>query len=70
MSVNFDGYLIPGINRIGRIRSNINTNLDWELFNDFYLKWSLFYSSDNQPLSGVDVRNDWGTSFGIEFKFQ
>lgn len=70
VSVNFDGYLIPGINRLGRIRSNINTNLDWELFNDFYLKWSLFYSSDSQPLSGVDVRNDWGTSFGIEFKFQ
>ncbi|HSH19758.1 MAG TPA: DUF481 domain-containing protein [Draconibacterium sp.] len=70
VSFNFDGYVIPGINRFGRVRSSVNGDLNWELFNDFYLKWTLFYSSDNEPLSGADVKNDWGTSLGIEFKFQ
>lgn len=69
VSFNFDGFLIPSFNYKGRLRSSINSDLNWELFNDFYLKWSLFFSSDNKPLSGVDVRNDWGTSLGIEFTF-
>lgn len=69
VTYNFEGYLLPGLNRFGRIRSEINTDLNWEMFKDFYLKGSLFFSSDNEPLSGVDVRTDWGTSLGLEFKF-
>ena len=69
VTFNFDGYLFPGLNRFGRIRSEINTDLKWEMFKDFFLKGSLFYSFDNEPLSGVDVRTDWGTSLGLEFKF-
>ncbi len=64
-----DSYLIPSFTVPGRLRSTINADLNWEIFNDFYLKWNLFFSSDNKPLSGVDTRNDWGTSFGIEFRF-
>jgi hypothetical protein len=69
ITYNFDGYLFPGLTRFGRVRTEINTNLKWELFKDFFLKGSLFYSFDNQPLSGVDVHTDWGTSVGLEFKF-
>ena len=69
VTYNFEGYLIPGLSRFGRVRTEINTDLKWELFKDFYLKGSLFYSFDNQPLSGVDVHTDWGTSVGLEFKF-
>lgn len=69
VSYNFEGYIFPGLNRFGRIRSEINTDLKWELFNDFFLKASLFLSSDNEPLSGVDVHTDWGTSLGVEYKF-
>lgn len=69
VSFNFEGYLIPGLNHFGRIRSSINSDLKWEMFKDFYLKGSLFFSSDNKPLSGVDVKSDWGTSLGLEFKF-
>lgn len=69
VTYNFDGYLYPGLNRFGRVRSEINTDLKWELFKDFYLKGSLFYSFDNEPLSGVDLHTDWGTSIGFEFKF-
>lgn len=69
VSFDFNGFIIPSYNLWGRVRSSIDSSLNWELFNDFYLKSSLFYSSDNQPLSGVDVHSDWGTSLGIEFKF-
>ncbi len=69
VTFDFDGFLFPGLNRIGRIRSEISTDFKWELFKDFFLKGSLFYSFDNEPLSGVDVHTDWGTSLGLEFKF-
>lgn len=69
VSYNFEGYVLPGLNRFGRVRSDINTDLNWEIFKDFYLKGSLFYSFDNEPLSGVDIHADWGTSLGFEFKF-
>jgi hypothetical protein len=69
VSFDFDGFVIPSYNLWGRVRSSVNSSLNWELFNDFYLKGSLFFSSDNQPLSGVDVHSDWGTSLGIEYKF-
>jgi hypothetical protein len=69
VTYNFEGYLFPGLNRFGRVRSEINTDLNWEIFKDFYLKGSLFYSFDNEPLSGVDIHTDWGTSLGFEFKF-
>jgi hypothetical protein len=69
VSFDFEGFLFPGLNRFGRVRSEINTDFKWEMFKDFFLKGSLFFSSDNEPLSGVDVRTDWGTSIGLEFKF-
>jgi hypothetical protein len=69
VSFDFEGFLLPGLNRFGRVRSEINTDFKWEMFKDFFLKGSLFFSSDNEPLSGVDVRTDWGTSIGLEFKF-
>lgn len=69
VSFNFEGFLLPGLNRFGRVRSEVNSDFKWEIFKDFFLKGSLFFSSDNEPLSGVDVRTDWGTSLGFEFKF-
>jgi hypothetical protein len=69
VSFNFSGYLLPGFNHPGRIRSTVNTDMKWEMFKDFFLKWSLFHNFDNEPLSGVDIRTDWGTSLGLEFKF-
>ena len=69
VSFDFEGFLLPGLNRFGRVRSEINTDFKWEIFKDFFIKGSLFFSSDNEPLSGVDVRTDWGTSLGFEFKF-
>ncbi len=68
VSINFQGNLIPGLSEFGRLRSETDANLKWEIFNDFFLKLTFYDSFDNKPLSGVDVRNDWGFTFGLEFK--
>lgn len=69
ISVNFQGAFLPSLNRWGRIRSDISSDLNIELFHDFYLKGTLFYNYDNEPLSGVDITTDWGTTLGFEYKF-
>ena len=61
--------LIPSLNDFGRLRSNINSNLRWEVFNDFYLKWSFYYTHDNKPLSDTGAKSDWAiTLLGLEYK--
>lgn len=61
--------LIPSINDPGRIRNNITSNLKWEIFNDFFLKWSFYFSYDNRPLSETAAKFDWAVSLlGVEYK--
>jgi hypothetical protein len=69
VSLDLDASLIPSINNPGRIRSNINSNLKWELFNDFFLKWTFYFSFDSRPLSESAEKSDWAISMlGIEYK--
>jgi hypothetical protein len=69
VSFNFTGDLIPSLTSLGRIRTKINSNLKWEIFNDFYLKWTFYYNFDSQPLSETAERNDWAvTLIGVEYK--
>jgi hypothetical protein len=69
--VSFDltASLIPSINDLGRVRSNINSNLKWEIFTDFFLKWSFYFSYDSKPLSETAAKFDWAVSLlGLEYK--
>ncbi len=69
VSFNFTGDLIPSLTTLGRVRTKIDSNLKWEIFNDFYLKWTFFYNYDSQPLSTEAERNDWAvTLIGVEYK--
>ncbi len=69
VSFTFTGDLIPSLTTLGRIRAKIDSNLKWEVFNDFYLKWTFFYNFDSQPLSITAERNDWAiTLIGVEYK--
>jgi hypothetical protein len=61
--------VIPSFTNIGRVRSNITSNLKWEVFNDFYLKWTFYYSFDNRPLDAGASKTDWAINMlGIEYK--
>ena len=69
VSFNLSANLLPNLTTLGRIRTNIDTNLKWEVFNDFYLKWTFYYNYDNQPLSETAEKNDWAvTLIGVEYK--
>jgi hypothetical protein len=69
VSFNFTGLLIPSLTTLGRVRTNIDSNLKWEVFTDFFLKWTFFYNFDSQPLSETAERNDWAvTLIGLEYK--
>ena len=39
LSFGLGGRLIPSLNDLGRIRTHIESDLKWEVFSDFYLKW-------------------------------
>lgn len=61
--------LFPSITTWGRFRSDVNTKISWEIFNDFTFGLSFYLNSDNQPSSTTASTIDWGTttSFGYTF---
>ena len=69
VSFHVSSNIIPSLSDLGRIRSNTESNLKWEIFNDFYLKWSFYYSYDSNPLSTEAEKSDWAISMlGLEYK--
>jgi len=63
------GRLMPSLNDLGRIRTHIESNLKWEVFSDFYLKWSFFHNFDNRSLATGSKSSDWAlTLLGLEYK--
>jgi len=69
VSFNLSGQLIPSLTTLGRVRANIDSSLKWEIFKDFYLKWTFYYNFDSQPLSETAEKNDWAvTLLGVEYK--
>jgi len=69
VSFHVSSDVIPSLSDLGRIRSNTESNLKWEIFNDFYLKWSFYYSFDSRPLTNGAEKSDWAiTMLGLEYK--
>jgi hypothetical protein len=69
VSFNLTAELIPSLSSPGRVRTNIDTSLKWEIFNDLYLKWTVWHNHDSKPLSTTAAKNDWAvTLIGVEYK--
>lgn len=69
VSFNLTGDLIPSLSNLGRVRSNIDSSLKWEIFSDFFLKWTFYYNYDSRPLSTTAEKADWAiTLIGVEYK--
>jgi hypothetical protein len=69
VSIDLSAQLIPSLSTLGRVRTRISSNLKWEVFNDFYLKWTFYFNSDSQPLSETAEKYDWAvTLLGLEYK--
>jgi hypothetical protein len=53
----------------GRIRSDGDIHLNWELISDFYLDFQFYYNFDNEsPATGLP-NTDYGIVAGITYKF-
>lgn len=57
--------LFPSVTNFGRIRSNLDVNLDWEIILDFYWVLSFYFNFDNKPTAGASQ-----TDFRIETSFK
>lgn len=69
VSFSLSADVLPSLTDRGRVRTSIDSNLKWEVFNDFYLKWTFYYTYDSKPLSAGAAKNDWAiTLLGIEYK--
>jgi hypothetical protein len=69
VSVNLSAQVIPSLSSLGRVRTSVNSSIDWEIFNDFYLKWTFYFNSDSQPLSETAEKYDWAvTLLGLEYR--
>ena len=69
LTFNLSGKVTPSLSDLGRVRVDVDSNISWEIFHDFYLKWTFYYSFDSRPLSATAEKSDWAvTLLGIEYK--
>jgi hypothetical protein len=61
--------VIPSLTEQGRVRSELDTTLSWEIIGD--LKWaiSLYGSWDNQPQSATGATSDYGVNTALAYDF-
>ena len=67
LSVSFE--VLPSLTQSGRVRSELDTTLSWEIIGD--LKWALSYygSWDNEPQSEDGSTSDYGINTSVVYEF-
>ena len=62
-------YAYPSITDSGRLRSQFNVALNWEIYKDLYWSLSYYNTYDSDPPSGSDSTGDYGfvTSVGWSY---
>ncbi|UCF64625.1 MAG: DUF481 domain-containing protein [bacterium] len=66
MSLDTYLHLFPGLTEWGRIRTELNIKLNWEIIADLYWVLTLWSKTDNKPPSGENSKIDYAlvVSFG------
>jgi len=59
--------IFPGFTDFGRIRSSLNSYLDWEIFLDFYWVLSFYFTYDNKP-AFTGSETDYRFEFSIKYE--
>lgn len=65
-----DSYLniYPGLSDWGRLRSELDVKLKWEIIADLYWNLTFYSSTDNRPPSGEGAKFDYGVTVSIGIK--
>lgn len=66
--VDVDLYAYPNLSNFGRVRTGLQTELRFEIFRNFFWKFSLYENFDSQPPINAP-RNDFGTTTSFGWKF-
>jgi hypothetical protein len=61
--------LIPSLTESGRVRSEVNTELKWELIGDLKWGFALYGSFDNQPKDTDGETSDYGINTSLTYEF-
>ena len=61
--------VIPSLTESGRVRSEVETSLQWELIGDLHWAISLFGSFDNQPQSDTGETSDYSINTTVVYEF-
>ena len=67
IDVKSDTY--PSFTVKGRIRSNFDASISWEVFSDFTLTLNYWVNYDSSPAEFDKPNYDWGTTTSIGYKF-
>lgn len=67
--VDFSLALIPSLTESGRIRSDANLDVRWEIVNDLYFEVSLYGNYDSQPGTQAESKYDYGTTTSLGYSF-
>jgi hypothetical protein len=61
--------IIPNLSDTGRVRSELDVTLKWEMIEDLFWQLSLYDSYDSRPATAGAEKNDYGivTSLGYDF---
>jgi len=69
LTVNLKEDLFIGITKKGRIRQDGQFSINWKVFRDFYINLKFYHNYDNQPPGKNAEKLDYGTVFGLTYKF-
>ena len=61
--------LIPSLTEAGRVRSDANLYVRWEVVDDLYFELSLYGNYDSQPGVEANSQFDYGTATSIGYSF-
>lgn len=67
--LDFQLALIPSLTVSGRLRSDTNLALRWEIIDDLYFELSVYGNYDSQPGEEANSKYDYGTTTSLGYSF-
>ncbi len=69
MQITSQNVFYTSLSQKGRVRYDMNTDISWELIDNFYISWTFYYSYDRQPPDPDSGKSDYGTVISLSYKF-
>ena len=61
--------VIPSLTESGRVRTDFDTTLKWEIIGDLFWRLEFYQSYDNQPQSEAGASSDYGIITSVSYDF-